>query len=53
MINVLNISVSNENFFNKGLELFNDKAPITTENFKKYIESDYFANSIFFKYRVA
>ena len=25
MINVLNISVSNENFFNKGLELFNDK----------------------------
>ena len=29
------------------LELFNDKAPITTENFKKYIESDYFANSIF------
>ena len=29
------------------LELFNDKAPITAENFMKYIESDYFANSIF------
>ena len=29
------------------LELFNDKAPITAENFKKYIESGYFANSIF------
>ena len=29
------------------IELFNDKAPITAENFKKYIESDYFANSIF------
>ena len=29
------------------LELFNDKAPVTAENFKKYIESDYFANSIF------
>ena len=29
------------------LELFNDKAPITVENFKKYIESDYFTNSIF------
>ena len=29
------------------LELFNDKAPITAENFIKYIESDYFANSIF------
>ncbi|MBT3520006.1 MAG: peptidyl-prolyl cis-trans isomerase [Gammaproteobacteria bacterium] len=29
------------------LELFNDKAPITAENFIKYVESDYFANSIF------
>ena len=25
IINVFNISISNENFFNKGLELFNDK----------------------------
>ena len=29
------------------LELFDDKAPMTSENFKKYIESGYFANSIF------
>ena len=29
------------------LELFNDKAPITAENFIKYVESDYFADSIF------
>ena len=29
------------------LELFNDKAPITAENFEKYIKSNYFTNSIF------
>jgi len=29
------------------LELFNDKAPITTENFKKYIESNHYTNTIF------
>ena len=29
------------------LELFNDKAPITAENFEKYIKSSYFTNSIF------
>ena len=29
------------------LELFDDKAPMTSENFKKYIESNYFTNSIF------
>ena len=29
------------------LELFDDKAPITSENFKQYIKSGYFTNSIF------
>ena len=29
------------------LELFNNKAPITTENFKKYIESKHYINTIF------
>jgi len=29
------------------LELFDNKAPITTENFKKYIESKYYTNTIF------
>ena len=29
------------------LELFNDKAPLTAENFEKYIKSSYFTNSIF------
>ena len=29
------------------IELYDDKAPITSENFKKYIESGYFTNTIF------
>ena len=29
------------------LELYDDKAPITVSNFKKYIESKYFSNTIF------
>ena len=29
------------------LELYDDKAPITVSNFKKYIESKYFLNTIF------
>ena len=29
------------------LELFDDKAPNTSENFKKYIKSGYFNNMIF------
>ena len=41
---IINVKTSLGDF---KLELFNDKAPITAENFMKYIESDYFANSIF------
>ena len=29
------------------IELYDDKAPITSENFKKYIESGYFTDTIF------
>ena len=29
------------------IELYNDKAPITSENFKKYVESGYFTDTIF------